>query len=247
MLGKFASFCIVFRCSKRVERTQNRSLAGKEKLMKNLFKKSSPVAWFLLGVLIAGGTGTAYAANGGTFRLGQSNSATATTKLTNTKGTALKVISKAGTPPINVGSNSTKVPYFNADKLDGKDSTAFQGKIGKLSFTTLTPGTGWVGNCYVGNPGIAVSVEGVVHFRGDVCSSNTAVDPASNIIFTLPAQFRPTNDKYLTADLCVAKTGRLYIEAVNGNVYVQDNPQDSSTPHASACFVSLDGITFTLP
>ncbi|MCX6418581.1 MAG: hypothetical protein NT171_15255 [Planctomycetota bacterium] len=98
--------------------------------MKNLFKKSSPVAWFLLGVLIAGGTGTAYAANGGTFRLGQSNSATATTKLTNTKGTALKVISKAGTPPINVGTNSTKVPNFNADKLDGLSSASFvRGKI----------------------------------------------------------------------------------------------------------------------
>ena len=98
--------------------------------MKNLFKKSSPVAWFLLGVLVAGGTGTAYAANGGTFRLGKSNSATATTKLTNTKGTALKVISKAGTPPISVGSNSTKVPYLNADKLDGISSAGFvRGKI----------------------------------------------------------------------------------------------------------------------
>ena len=98
--------------------------------MKNLFKKSSPVAWFLLGILVAGGTGTAYAANGGTFRLGQSNSATATTKLTNTKGTALKVISKAGTPPISVGSNSTKVPYLNADKLDGISSAGFvRGKI----------------------------------------------------------------------------------------------------------------------
>jgi len=112
--------------------------------MKNLLKKSSPVAWFLLGVLVAGGTGTAYAANGGTFRLGQSNSATATTKLTNTKGTALKVISKAGTPPINVGTNSTKVPYFNADKLDGKDSTAFQ-PAGKMFYAVVdaesNPGT----------------------------------------------------------------------------------------------------------
>ena len=104
--------------------------------MKNLFKKSSPVAWFLLGILVAGGTGTAYAANGGTFRLGQSNSATATTKLTNTKGTALKVISKAGTPPINVGSNSTKVPYFNADKLDGIDSSSFQ-RAGKMLYAVV--------------------------------------------------------------------------------------------------------------
>lgn len=91
--------------------------------MKKLLSKSSPVAWFLLGLLVAGGTGTAYAANGGTFRLGQSNSATATTKLTNTKGTALKIISKSSTPPLSVGSNSTKVPYLNADKVDGLNAS----------------------------------------------------------------------------------------------------------------------------
>ena len=98
--------------------------------MKISLSKTSPVLWFALGALVVGGTGTAYAANGGTFRIGQSNTATATTKLTNTKGTALKIISKASSPPISVGSNSTKVAYLNSDRLDGKDSTAFvQGKM----------------------------------------------------------------------------------------------------------------------
>ena len=119
--------------------------------MKNLFKKSSPVAWFLLGILIAGGTGTAYAANGGTFRLGQSNSATATTKLTNTKGTALKVISKAGTPPINVGTNSTKVPNFNADKLDGLSSGSFV--RGKIYFAEVNAN----GSLHRGSAGVTAS------------------------------------------------------------------------------------------
>jgi len=97
--------------------------------MKISLSKASPVLWFALGALVVGGTGTAYAANGGTFRIGQSNTATATTKLTNTKGTALKIISKASSPPISVGSNSTKVPYFNADKLDGLSSAALQRRI----------------------------------------------------------------------------------------------------------------------
>ena len=126
--------------------------------MKNLFKKSSPVAWFLLGILVAGGTGTAYAANGGTFRLGQSNSATATTKLTNTKGTALKVISKAGTPPINVGTNSTKVSYFNADKLDGIDSASFQ-RAGKI-FYAVVDGAASTPTVVRGSAGSAISFGG---------------------------------------------------------------------------------------
>ena len=220
--------------------------------MKNLFKKSSPVAWFVLGVLVAGGTGTAYAANGGTFRLGQSNSATATTKLTNTKGTALKVVSKAGTPPISVGSNSTKVPYLNADKLDGKDSSQFQTKITPLTFTALTPAAEWKGDCYTGAPGVAKSADGVVRFRGDICAIG-GVDPSSTLIFTLPAQFRPTKDKFLATTLCSnglggtgPKIGRIYIQ-VTGDVFVEDDWQDTNVPKASACFISLDGLTYTLP
>jgi len=220
--------------------------------MKNLLKKSSPVAWFLLGVLVAGGTGTAYAANGGTFRLGKSNSATATTKLTNTKGTALKIISKAGTPPISVGSNSTKVPYLNADKLDGKDSSQFQTKITPLTFTALTPAAGWKGNCFTGAPGVAKSADGVVRFRGDICAIDYAADPASRVIFTLPAQFIPTEYKYLTTNLCNIegngpRIGRIVINRENGNVSVQDDWQDTNVPKASACFISLDGLTYTLP
>jgi hypothetical protein len=219
--------------------------------MKNLLKKSSPVAWFLLGVLVAGGTGTAYAANGGTFRLGKSNSATATTKLTNTKGTALKIISKAGTPPISVGSNSTKVPYLNADKLDGKDSSQFQTKITPLTFTALTPAAEWKGDCYTGAPGVAKSADGVVRFRGDICAIG-GIDPSSTLIFTLPAQFRPTKDKFLATTLCNGlggagpKIGRIYIQ-VTGDVFVQDDWQETNVPKASACFISLDGLTYTLP
>jgi hypothetical protein len=221
--------------------------------MKNLLKKSSPVAWFLLGVLVAGGTGTAYAANGGTFRLGKSNSATATTKLTNTKGTALKIISKAGTPPISVGSNSTKVPYLNADKLDGKDSSQFQTKITPLTFTALTPAAGWTGGCFVGAPGVAKSADGVIRFRGDICSATAGVDPASRVIFTLPAQLRPTTYKYLTTTLCAngvggsgPKIGRITITGAFGEVEVEDDWQDTGVPKASACFISLDGLTYTL-
>jgi len=86
-------------------------------------KISRPVA-FATGAVMALvlGSGTAVAATGGKFILGKSNSATATTKLANTKGTALGLTSKPGTAPLTVNS-STKVANLNADKLDGVDSS----------------------------------------------------------------------------------------------------------------------------
>jgi hypothetical protein len=87
----------------------------------------------LLALSVALG-GTTYAATGGNFILGQSNSATSTTGLsagttgpalraTNTStGTAASFNVAAGHPPFNVNSG-TKVTNLNADKLDGKDAT----------------------------------------------------------------------------------------------------------------------------
>ncbi len=70
------------------------------------------------------GSGTAYAATGGSFILGKSNSAGATSTLTNPNGTALTLNSKAGTPPLRVN-RSTKVPNLNSDRLDGLDQSRF--------------------------------------------------------------------------------------------------------------------------
>jgi hypothetical protein len=81
--------------------------------------------------------GTTYAATGGNFILGQSNSAGATTSLTSgTTGPALKLTNTnsgtgakalalnvaSGHTPFSVNS-ATKVTNLNADKLDGKDIT----------------------------------------------------------------------------------------------------------------------------
>jgi hypothetical protein len=76
------------------------------------------------------GSGTAYAATGGNLILGRSNSAGATTVLTNGKGTALTLNSKAGTPSLKV-SRTTKVPNLNSDLLDGKNGAAFALAAGK--------------------------------------------------------------------------------------------------------------------
>lgn len=88
-----------------------------------------------IAVFIALG-GTTYAATGGNFILGRSNSASSTTSLSSSgSGPALKATNTsigtagnfnvtAGHPPLTVNSG-TKVANLNADKLDGKDSSAF--------------------------------------------------------------------------------------------------------------------------
>jgi hypothetical protein len=88
----------------------------------------NPVALLGVAVLLVGGTGVATAATGGTFLLGRNNTASAPTGLYNTAGTALKLTSKGGTPPLTV-SNSTKVPYLNSDLVDGLTSSQLQRRI----------------------------------------------------------------------------------------------------------------------
>src|SRR4051794_36325063 len=78
--------------------------------------------------------GTTYAATGGNFILGQSNSASSTTALSaGTTGPAFKATNTstgaagsfnvaAGHMPFTVNSG-TKIASLNADKLDGLDST----------------------------------------------------------------------------------------------------------------------------
>jgi len=99
---------------------------------------SRPAA-FGIGVLTALvlGSGTAYAATGGKFILGHANTATKVTKLTNHHGTALSLTSRSGTPSLKV-SSSSKVTRLNADRLDGRDSTAFALASGQTNTITRT-------------------------------------------------------------------------------------------------------------
>ena len=96
---------------------------------------------FIAGAVVAlvVGTGTAYAANGGIFRLGRSNFATATTTLSNGQGTALKLNSKSGQPSLRVN-RSTKVPSLNSDLLDGVSS----GSFARVTTVGSVSGTGFV-------------------------------------------------------------------------------------------------------
>jgi hypothetical protein len=114
---------------------------------------------FIAGAVVALviGTGTAYAANGGIFRLGRSNAATALTTLSNTHGSALQLKSKAGKPSLRVN-RTAKVTDLNSDLLDGVDST----KFARVTTVGSVFGTGFVDDNETADPSddavIAVAV-----------------------------------------------------------------------------------------
>jgi hypothetical protein len=114
-------------------------------------KKASPamiVACLSLSIALSGVT---YAATGGNFILGQSNSATTQSSLSSNVASAptLNLVNTGGRPAArfqaNGGtavftvSNSTKIPNLNADLLDGLDSGNFvQGAAGRSLYTRRT-------------------------------------------------------------------------------------------------------------
>ncbi len=67
------------------------------------------------------GTGTAYAANGGNFKLGANNYESREASLNNSNGTALTLRSSAGHAPLKVN-RTNKVVNLNADMVDGLSS-----------------------------------------------------------------------------------------------------------------------------
>jgi hypothetical protein len=75
----------------------------------------------VVSVVLAGGT--TYAATGGNFILGRTNTAGVYSTLSNPNGTALVAKSKAGQPSIRV-SDSAKVPSLNADRVDSIEGSS---------------------------------------------------------------------------------------------------------------------------
>jgi hypothetical protein len=181
-------------------------------------------------------SGTAYAANGGNFILGASNTATQVSALHNTgTGSALLLTTALTTTPPMVVNGTGKVVRLNADLLDGKDSTAFT--VG--AFTPLVMTNGWATNCFGGGAAGVAREGNQVIMHGTICNGANGSSP-----FTLPSGFRPSSEVWLTVDQCNAATGRIQIQAGTGATFVISDPADSG---AATCFVSLAGVSYTLP
>jgi hypothetical protein len=155
--------------------------------------------------------GVAYAANGGAFLLGRSNSETATATLKNTAGTPLSLVAKSGYAPLKVNS-AVKVANLNADRLDGIDSTQFLRSTGvsansaqlggkpEAAFALATAKTGYVESAT--DVGIDVNSDGIFEFytaeatcpAGTVLTGGGAYAGGSgDVFYTGPSQAGKTN------------------------------------------------------
>ncbi len=171
------------------------------------------IAGFLAAVVLTGGGAAAYAANGGSLLIGRSNSATATTTLTNTRGIPMKLVAKPGYPPLTTNSTTT-VPYLSADRLDGLSSGSFAlaaGQTGSVS-SEDTGGSDW----------------------WDTDDDGTG-DPASNLIVawaTCPAGSKLTGGGYdnFTSGFTVSEFPDVdtwvVVSEANGTDVPIDDPED---------------------
>lgn len=104
-----------------------------------LHRPSAATVISLVALFFAMG-GTAVAATGGNFILGKANTATSLSSLTNTKGTALKLVAPPAAAPLQV-SNSVQVSRLNASLLGGKTSSAFLPATGTAANSNALGGT----------------------------------------------------------------------------------------------------------
>lgn len=108
-------------------------------MLRSRLHKPSPAMVVALVALVVALGGTTYAATGGNFILGQSNTAGSSSSLTapiagkalqltnpstGSGATALGLTVGSGRPPLTTNS-ATKVDNLNADRLDGHDSSYF--------------------------------------------------------------------------------------------------------------------------
>lgn len=174
-------------------------------------------------------TGFAYAANGGNFILGQSNTAGNQTTLTRTSnGKALQITNTstgtsatplgltagAGRPPI-ITNSTTKVTNLNADLLDGLDSSQF----------------------YTSGQTVADSTRLGGHTIGEVRNS-----AAPHVLFN--QGFKGINTSFsgtFTVNPPDGAPNMLVLATVNGSAY-----SSTVTPNAGICLLlSIGGTTFS--
>jgi hypothetical protein len=203
-------------------------------------KTSLTVIGAVVVLLLAGNT-VAYAATGGKFFLGKTNKADQVSTLKRTtSGAALNLVTKSSSNAPLTTNGKGKVANLNADSLDGKDSSAFQTKVGALVWHDLSLAPGWSGNCYTATPQYAVRF-GVVYLRGDLCGGTT-----NTAVFTVPTEARPARGDsflYLVVDQEDAATGRIYLDSGDGTATSECDPDHAG---ADTGFISLEGVSYTL-
>jgi hypothetical protein len=128
-------------------------------------KKSTIIAVTALTVGCIAVPTAAQAGNGGAWLLGRSNYETTATTVSNSRGSALTLNSKAGYAPFRVN-RTTKVPNLNADLVDGYSAASFAMRSGKTGTVVHNSNAdSWGAKCPAGT--VFVSGGGSVQYTSD--------------------------------------------------------------------------------
>lgn len=134
--------------------------------------------------------------------------------------------------PSGVVTVQAESSFSNAQCFTSLDGAVFVAT--PSGFSALTPINGWTNAPFSTSKAAAGNAYGVVYFKGAIATVGTNAQP-----FTLPVQFRPVTNVYVSIDLCNATKGRLFIQT-SGAVTVQAETVFSN----AQCFTSLDGASF---
>lgn len=137
-------------------------------------------------------------------------------------------------PNGNVVVSATSGAFSEAQCFTSLDGVSFARS--DVGFTPLTLAPGWTGAPFSTSEPSVENHLGLIRFKGAVAGTS------GDLLFTLPAGFRPATKVYLPVDLCDGKKGRLVLEA-NGEVRVQSVELIGD----AQCFTSLDGASFVEP
>ena len=195
----------------------------------------------VVGVSMLGGA--AYAANGGSFLLGKSNTETVTATLANSAGTPLSLVAKTGYAPLKVASK-VKVANFNGDLLDGLDSTSFLRSTGTAANSSKLAGkaeasfalaTGQFAYVYQGS---SVTID----WDGDT------VDDARLSVATCPSGTSIVSGGVGQTSASATPAGILASDAEGGNAWYVITAGTTSAPVAQAvCYNPRGTVTGGTP
>jgi len=128
----------------------------------------------------------------------------------------------------------TNGAFSDATCFTSLEGVVFAKNLGASS--TLALQNNWSGAPYNTRVPAALNDKGIIRLQGAIAFGFQAQP------FTLPVDMWPKRNMYLTADLCGASRGRLYI-ATDGTVAI--NNASGTFNDTAGCFTSLEGISYS--
>lgn len=204
----------------------------------------------VIGVLAVSvsGVGIAAAGNGGSLRLGHHNSATKTTKLSDSKGTPLSLKAGHGKPPLAVNS-SKQVKHLNASLLGGSSASSLQ-TSGSHAETDYPPNK--IGNvATTATPVVATAklTKGLYYVTADAFVDNS---PTSNAVYCLLTRFNYAGSDNVFGTVgttaegfqTITDTAAIIVKAGDRvTYYCMSSPGDTTLFNADLTAIRVDSST----